>query len=165
VFLARDCIFVYSWVATPFLNKCSVNLNLPRSYKVGLRRMWYPYEFIAEIIWLAVRLGGCLKKLILSVTFPIFVLKLVWIFRYVVLNCLGSFFNVTATIFLLKLRALELLWRRSPLAPKLVIMISLLLVILLKTVVATQAILSNFCIEFWAPWCYVINFLRNFVCN
>jgi hypothetical protein len=38
-------------------------------------------------------------------------------------------------------------------------------VILLKTVVATQAILSNFRIESWAPWCYVMNFLRNFVCN
>jgi hypothetical protein len=52
-----------------------------------------------------VKLGDCLKKLILRVTFLIFGLKLVWFFRCVVLSYPGSFFNVTAMFLLLKLRA------------------------------------------------------------
>jgi hypothetical protein len=62
-----------------------------------------PYEFITEIKWLAVMLGGCLKKLTLSVTFPIFGLKLARIFQCVVSSCPGSFFNVTTMLLLLKL--------------------------------------------------------------
>jgi hypothetical protein len=39
------------WVVNPSLNNCLVSLNLRWSCKVGLRRMWYPYEFIVEIKW------------------------------------------------------------------------------------------------------------------
>jgi hypothetical protein len=49
------------------------------------------------------------------VIFPIFGLKLIWIFRYIVFIYPGSFFSVKAT---LKLQALDLLWRRSPLVPR-----------------------------------------------
>jgi hypothetical protein len=41
--------------------------------------------------------------------FSYFLLEACLDFSNAVLNCLGSLFNVTATIFLLKLRALELL--------------------------------------------------------
>jgi hypothetical protein len=40
-----------------------------------------------------------------------------------------------------------------------------MLVILLDIRDAPQAISSNFRIEFLASWCYVMNFLWNFVCN
>jgi hypothetical protein len=50
---------------------CLANLNLRRSCKVGLRRMWYLCEFIMGI-WLSVaKLGDCSRKLIPNEIFPI----------------------------------------------------------------------------------------------
>jgi hypothetical protein len=43
---------------------------------VGLRKMCYPYEFILEIKLLAVKPGGCLRRIILIDIFLIFGLKL-----------------------------------------------------------------------------------------
>jgi hypothetical protein len=71
----------------PFPNNCVVKFNLRKSCKVGLRRMRYLCGFIVETKWLVAKVGGCSKKLILSVTFPIFGLKFLWIFRYVALIC------------------------------------------------------------------------------